>query len=464
MISAGARGRRAARVSSSRRSRRRCAPHARADLDPAAGSTADLPARALASREHRSRNGRPRPDQRRDRGEPLPRGEHGQEPSQVRVRKARRQLARMRRPRPAGLSRRQGGLDAAARRWPDARKRRRRLAVVLELVAARRARDDRAALTRLLVGLVAVERDVRRRLTDAAGPAALDVAGEPATWQSLTRPLGACPPSAVVVAPGDAPASGSRSGRSAPAQERADRRADPDDRRGPVPASDQRGGGRRGARPGSRRCARGDREGRRGRADLVPGGLQGAADGPSLTPRERQVLGSVVTGRTNAQIADQLGLAESTVKSHLSSAFAKLGVASRAEAAALIRDQVRSRPGRSCGRSPKLASDRGHAPLAKSRLDRSPAAMVQAVNGALGLAEPRGDLPRREPVDVAQKHDLPLLVLEAGDGVPELDQPLHVVVDRVRACSARGSPRKGPGDSRAGDRSPRFERPASARP
>ena len=52
------------------------------------------------------------------------------------------------------------------------------------------------------------------------------------------------------------------------------------------------------------------------------------------------MLGSVVTGRTNAQIADELGLAESTVKSHLSSAFAKLGVASRAEAAALIRDQL----------------------------------------------------------------------------------------------------------------------------
>jgi DNA-binding NarL/FixJ family response regulator len=45
-------------------------------------------------------------------------------------------------------------------------------------------------------------------------------------------------------------------------------------------------------------------------------------------------------GLTNAQIADQLGLSESTVKSHLSSAFTKLGVASRAEAAALIRDRA----------------------------------------------------------------------------------------------------------------------------
>lgn len=81
-----------------------------------------------------------------------------------------------------------------------------------------------------------------------------------------------------------------------------------------------------------------------------PNGLQGAADERSLTPREKQVLTSVVTGLTNAQIGRKLGLAESTVKSHLSSAFAKLGVASRAEAAALIRDQVRP-PGAGAGGS-----------------------------------------------------------------------------------------------------------------
>jgi DNA-binding NarL/FixJ family response regulator len=43
-------------------------------------------------------------------------------------------------------------------------------------------------------------------------------------------------------------------------------------------------------------------------------------------------------GMTNAEIAAKLFLAESTVKSHLSSAFAKLGVASRSEAAAVILD------------------------------------------------------------------------------------------------------------------------------
>ena len=48
-------------------------------------------------------------------------------------------------------------------------------------------------------------------------------------------------------------------------------------------------------------------------------------------------------GCTNAQIADELFLAESTVKSHLSSAFSKLGVSSRNEAATMILDPDRGR-------------------------------------------------------------------------------------------------------------------------
>ncbi|MGH2925996.1 MAG: helix-turn-helix domain-containing protein, partial [Solirubrobacterales bacterium] len=74
-----------------------------------------------------------------------------------------------------------------------------------------------------------------------------------------------------------------------------------------------------------------------------PQALQGASEAaPPLTPREKQVLDRVVKGSTNASIASELGLAESTVKSHLSSAFTKLGVASRAEAAALMLDPVRA--------------------------------------------------------------------------------------------------------------------------
>lgn len=57
---------------------------------------------------------------------------------------------------------------------------------------------------------------------------------------------------------------------------------------------------------------------------------------PALSYREKQVLRLVVLGRTNAQIAGELFLSESTVKSHLSSLFDKLGVRSRSEAATLV--------------------------------------------------------------------------------------------------------------------------------
>jgi DNA-binding NarL/FixJ family response regulator len=57
-----------------------------------------------------------------------------------------------------------------------------------------------------------------------------------------------------------------------------------------------------------------------------------------LSFREQQVLGVVISGATNRQTADELFLTESTVKGHLASAFAKLGVRSRAEAAAVLLD------------------------------------------------------------------------------------------------------------------------------
>jgi len=56
--------------------------------------------------------------------------------------------------------------------------------------------------------------------------------------------------------------------------------------------------------------------------------------------REKQVLGMVVMGFSNGEIANKLVLAESTIKSHLSSAFSKLGVRSRGEATELILDPV----------------------------------------------------------------------------------------------------------------------------
>jgi DNA-binding NarL/FixJ family response regulator len=75
----------------------------------------------------------------------------------------------------------------------------------------------------------------------------------------------------------------------------------------------------------------------------VPSDQRGQVRTPALTHREKQILALVVAGLTNAQIARELYLAESTVKSHLSSAFGKLGVSSRNEAASLILDPERGR-------------------------------------------------------------------------------------------------------------------------
>jgi DNA-binding NarL/FixJ family response regulator len=75
----------------------------------------------------------------------------------------------------------------------------------------------------------------------------------------------------------------------------------------------------------------------------VPGARRGDICSPALTSREKQILRLVIGGLTNGQIAARLFLAESTVKSHLSSAFGKLGVSSRNEAASLILDPDRGR-------------------------------------------------------------------------------------------------------------------------
>lgn len=69
---------------------------------------------------------------------------------------------------------------------------------------------------------------------------------------------------------------------------------------------------------------------------VVPRKLRASVERPAFSHRERQVLSFVSRGFTNAQIAEKLFLSESTIKSHLSSAFAKFGVRSRKEAAALF--------------------------------------------------------------------------------------------------------------------------------
>jgi two-component system, NarL family, nitrate/nitrite response regulator NarL len=53
----------------------------------------------------------------------------------------------------------------------------------------------------------------------------------------------------------------------------------------------------------------------------------------NLTPRELEIISAIVNGYTNRDIADELHIAEQTVKHHLSNIFDKLGVSNRLELA-----------------------------------------------------------------------------------------------------------------------------------
>jgi DNA-binding NarL/FixJ family response regulator len=69
----------------------------------------------------------------------------------------------------------------------------------------------------------------------------------------------------------------------------------------------------------------------------APGGLE------SLTTREREVLAELAKGRSNREIARALGVAEKTVKAHVSAVLAKLGVQDRTQAALLaVRSERRA--------------------------------------------------------------------------------------------------------------------------
>ena len=79
---------------------------------------------------------------------------------------------------------------------------------------------------------------------------------------------------------------------------------------------------------------------------------------PELTEREREILGLIAQGQSNAAIARQLALSTKTVSNYVSNIFSKLQVADRAQA--ILRAKA-SRPGgnattdRCAGRTGRLS-------------------------------------------------------------------------------------------------------------
>jgi len=63
-----------------------------------------------------------------------------------------------------------------------------------------------------------------------------------------------------------------------------------------------------------------------------------------LTEQERRILGLIAEGLTNRQIAEQMHLAEKTVKNYVSSLLAKLGMERRTQAAVFASRLLQDRP------------------------------------------------------------------------------------------------------------------------
>ena len=111
----------------------------------------------------------------------------------------------------------------------------------------------------------------------------------------------------------------------------------------------------------------------------------------SLSAQERRVLDLIAQGRSNRQIAEEIFLAEKTVKNYVSSLLSKLGMQRRTEAG-----RLRGHPGRAPGRQPQELTPPGE-------LTRSASVRLQSGSNSMPRSRSISSSRRRSDIGLTKR-------------------------------------------------------------